>query len=470
MIAQLALTASLAGMPVIRPGGNAGATARYVRLSFDVDAYGVPGHGEIVVDRATGDFVRRFDAGPVSEREGWDGTHAWRADATGMARIEGNVDERGAIIVWSRLLAPVKDDEPCTVCGSRPPDVTVATPSGFATAVVRHVGEQTERTTLADYRRDGNFVVPHTITDTSENGTWELHVRTVETPAAVAASTFAPPPPPHDATIDGVATGPLLGPTVIPTLNVSVNGGAPLRFALDTGGQNVISPDAARKLGMEIVGNGTVGGAGAGLAKIQYAWARTVAVGSAQMRDQPFLVLDLGKGIPFDGIVGYELLARFAVRLDFAHERYAIAADAHALGDQPGTDVPMVFDDRQPQVDGVLDGIPGAVTIDTGSASALDVNAPFAIAHDLRTKYHAVDAGSPIAGVGGPVHAYLAKAEELELGAVRFTGVPLLLTDATAGAEANPTVAANVGDQVLRRYNLLLDYRRDIVRFESPGR
>jgi hypothetical protein len=128
----------------------------------------------------------------------------------------------------------------------------------------------------------------------------------------------------------------------------------------------------------------------------------------------------------------------------------------------------MTFDERQPQVDGSLDGIPGAMTIDTGSESALDVNAPFVLAHDLRAKYHAVDSGFPIAGVGGQVHAYLARAEELRLGAVRFTDVPLLLTDADAGAEANPTVAGNVGDRLLRRYNLVLDYRRNVVRFEPP--
>jgi hypothetical protein len=68
------------------------------------------------------------------------------------------------------------------------------------------------------------------------------------------------------------------------------------------------------------------------------------------------------------------------------------------------------------------------------------------------------------------VHAYVARAEDLHLGAVRFQEVPLLLTDATAGAEANPTVAGNVGDRVLRRYNLVLDYRRNNVRFEPPVR
>ncbi|GAC1543259.1 MAG: two component system sensor histidine kinase QseE/GlrK [Ramlibacter sp.] len=49
------------------------------------------------------------------------------------------------------------------------------------------------------------------------------------------------------------------------------------------------------------------------------------------------------------------------------------------------------------------------------------------------------------------MRAPAARANELRLGALRIRDVPLLLTDATAGAEANPTVAVNLGDRVLRR-------------------
>ncbi len=440
--------------------------ARYVRLRLDVTAYGIPGRGEIVVDRASGSFVRRFDAGPVSEREGWDGTHAWRADATGMPRLQGNVDERGTILVWSRLLAPRA--QPCG-CGSRTPEIAVDSATANVTAVVQHVGQTTERTTFAGYRAVREFVVPSTIADTSDSGTWEARVRSVETPAAVAAGTFAPPAPPHDFALTGTLGGRLMSPFAVPVVAVSVNGGEPMRFLLDTGGQDVITPDAARRAGLQVVGNGAVGGAGAGLAGVRYATARSVAVGPAIMRDQPFVVLDLGKAAPFDGIVGYELLARFALNLDFEHERYELATDGRAFAGA-GVEVPFVFDDRQPQIDGALDGVPGVMTIDTGSESGVDVNAPFVLAHDLRTHYHAVTSDFPIAGVGGPVRAYFARGEELRLGALRIADVPLLLTDALAGAEANPTIAANIGVRVLRRYTLVVDYARGVIRFETPSR
>ncbi|HEY6237509.1 MAG TPA: aspartyl protease family protein [Candidatus Elarobacter sp.] len=440
---------------------------RYVRLLLDATVYGVPGHGEIVVDRALGRFVRRFDAGPASEREGWDGTHPWRADATGMPRIEGNVDERGAIRAWARLLARSSADTVCD-CGSRAPVVKLDPVGGHVSGVVLHVGERTERVSFGDYRAADTLAVPFTIADASDNGTWTAHVRAVETPSAVPAATFAPPAEPHDATLHGVAKVPLLAGQPLPSVDVSIDDGPQLRFLLDTGGQNAITPSAAKRMGLNVVGAGTVGGAGANLAVVRFASARSVRIGAAELRDQPFIVIDLGAA-GFDGIVGYELFARFAARIDFAHESLELASDARELGGT-GISVPMTVAERQPQDDGALDGIPGAVTIDTGSVSGADVNAPFVREHDLVAHYHAGPPTDAMYGVGGVVRASAARAGELRLGTLRIHDVPLQLTDAAAGGEANPTVAVNLGDQVLRRYTLVLDYRGGTIRFDPPRR
>ncbi|MDQ6924714.1 MAG: retropepsin-like domain-containing protein, partial [Candidatus Eremiobacteraeota bacterium] len=291
--------------------------------------------------------------------------------------------------------------------------------------------------------------------------------RAVETPRTVAPNAFAPPPEPHDATLHGIASVPLVAGLPLPVIEESLDHGPPLRCLLDTGGQNAITPSAARRLGLNVVGAGTVGGAGTGLANVKYASVGSVRIGPAELRDQPFIVLDFGAGVPFDCIAGYELFARFAARIDFAKDSLQLAADARALGGN-GVSVPMTFADRQPQVDGALDGIPGTVTIDTGSVIGAEVNAPFVRAHDLAAHYHAAPVGSPVRGVGGPVRVALARADELRLGELRIRSVPLMLTDATAGAESNPTVAINLGDLVLRRFVLMLDYRGGTIRFDSP--
>ena len=455
---------TISGLPVI--GAVVGTKQpRYLRLRLDITAYGVPGHGEIVVDRMLGRFVRRFDAGPVSEREGWDGVHPWRADATGMPRIEGNVDERGAIRTWSRILASARRDARCD-CGLRGPDATIDPAGGHVSAVALYVGSQTEHASFGDYRRAGAVVVPFTIENVSENGTWTARVKAVETPAGVSPATFAPPSAPHDAAVRGVTSVPLVAGLPLPVIDVALDGGAPLHCLVDTGGQNAIAPSAAERIGLTVVGAGSVGGAGAALANVRYTSVRTMRIGTAELRDQPFIVLDIG-GAPFDCVVGYELFARFAARLDFANGTLDLAADARAFASS-GIHVPMALDDRQPQVDGFLDGVPATVTLDTGSVSAAEVNAPFVRAHDLVARYHAAPAYDAIRGVGGVVRGSLARAVELRLGPLRIRDVQLLLTDATAGAESNPAVAINLGDGILRRYTLVLDYRGGTIRFDTP--
>jgi hypothetical protein len=473
MIAAAAFVLGLVSPPLPAVRATSANAPRYVRLQLDVVAYGIPGRGEILIDRDGGRFVRRFDAGPVSDREGFDGVRAWRADSTGMARVQGNADQRGAIVAASYLYA--RAPRPATAEAfhgsvrlgyrglSRTMDVRGAA-GGLLAEARRGVGEDTVSTTFAGYRAVAGLRVPFALSEQSSNGTWTARVRSVEPLRVVPRDAFAPPPAPHDATLAQVTRIPIDPGEVIA---VRINGGAPMRFLLDTGGQNVITPQAAVRLGMILSGRGSVGGAGAGIAPTSYTTARTVRIGEAELRDQPFVVLNLGPSAPFEGIVGYELFARFAARLDFARHTLELAPSATAFGTR-GTAVPMVFDDRQPQVSGAIDGLPAAITIDTGSDEAVDVNTPFVRAHRLEQTYHVTPRGMLFYGVGGGVDGWRATARELRLGNVVVRDVRLALTDARAGVETDPSVAANVGDQVLHRFTIVFDYRNGLLRFMSP--
>jgi predicted aspartyl protease len=474
MIAAAAFVLGLAVPPLPAVRATSANAARYVRLRLDVVAYGIPGRGEILIDRDGGRFVRRFDAGAVSDREGFDGARAWRADSTGMARVQGNADQRGAIVAASYLYA--RAPRPATAVAfdgsvrlgyrglSRTMDVRAGAPGGQLVEARRRVGEDTVLTTFAGYRTVAGLRVPFALSEQSSNGTWTARVRSVEPLRDVPRDAFAPPPPPHDATLAQLTRIPLDSGEAIA---VRIDGSAPMRFLLDTGGQNVITPQAAARLGMTVSGHGSVGGAGAGIAPTSYTTARSVRIGAAELRDQPFVVLDLGPSAPFEGIVGYEVFARFAARLDFARHTLELAPSAAAFGTR-GTAVPMVFDDRQPQVSGAIDGLPAQITIDTGSDEAVDVNTPFVRAHRLELTYRVTPRGMLFYGVGGGVDGWRATARELRLGTVVVRDVRLALTDARAGVEMDPSIAANVGDQVLHRFTMVFDYRNALLRFSSP--
>jgi hypothetical protein len=478
---MLAAALLAAVLPVIVPAREGGhAPPRYLRMRLAVVAYGVRGTGELLIDRATGRFVRRLDAGPASEREGWDGVRAWRADASGMPRVEGNLDQRDAIRAFAdalvrlppgaRIVRAADGTEQVRVRDlARGIDVVRDPASGLVTAIVRYPGATRDRTIFADQRTVDGLVVPFAFNDVSVNGVWHADVVGLTTPTRVAARAFAPPTAPRDTTLRGTTSVALDPSFDMPVLQVRINGGPPLRFLLDTGGQNVITPAAAARCGMQAVGAGTVDGTGPGLAPIQFATARTEQIGTALFRAQPFVVLDLGAALPVDGIVGYEVLARVAARLDLAHHRLDLAPSADAFG-AAGVREPFVFDEREPQVDGALDGIPGTEAVDTGNDNYVEVDAPFVRTHDLLHRYHGIPDRGGVVGVGGPIDEFIARARALQIGDLVVRDVAIGLTTSRRGEETDPSVAMQIGDPVWRRFVVILDYPNQIIRLvPQPG-
>jgi hypothetical protein len=423
------------------------AAPRFVVMHFNVNAYGVPGTGAIAVDRQTGRFARRFKAGPASEQEGWDGTRAWRADATGMSRVQGNSGERAEIIAWSSALVRAVD-------------------SSSHRARVAGATDRVE-ITFDRYRQFGALSLPGRIVSRSEqNGVWTANLRSAEWSGELATAALEPPArPAHDFHLDQLTRIPVSMAIGSPVLDVRVNG-VRMRFLLDTGGQNVITPRAARLAGLHVLGRGVVSGGGGGTAPINYAFAEFVRVGSAQMRHQPFIVVPAASLPPIDGIVGYELLARFAARLDMAHEILELAPNTNAFGHAVA---PARFEyfDRQPQVEGSLDGVRGAFSIDTGSSLTAQVQTPIVRMKHLVERLHATVAAYA-SDVGGRYPIYLVRARTMRLGSAPFPEpvVDLLTRESTSN---NAAIVANVGDGILRRWIVVFDYPHQTIDLRPGG-
>jgi hypothetical protein len=187
------------------------------------------------------------------------------------------------------------------------------------------------------------------------------------------------------------------------------------------------------------------------------------------MQNQPFLVFDspVLKGI--DGVVGFELLSRFAARVDYRTNTLTLASSLPASWIQNVNPTPFSYRSRQPQVAGAIDGMPGALAIDTGNSGVIDINTPFAKEHNLWTYYHAAKPKrGELIGVGGSVKFANVIIRRLQLGTATLKNVPGDLTTATAGIEAHPGFAANVGEGVFRNFIFVLDYANQHLYF-APG-
>jgi hypothetical protein len=112
-----------------------------------------------------------------------------------------------------------------------------------------------------------------------------------------------------------------------------------------------------------------------------------------------------------------------------------------------------------PLVTAQQDGHAGTFGIDTGNAGYVLTFPQWAGSNGISSRY-AAGLPIPTGGVGGLFIAHVAHAQELVLGQQRLDNVVAMLTREDAGATGNPSEAGNIGQDILSRFNVHFDYRR----------
>ncbi|CUS46077.1 MAG: aspartyl protease family protein [Pseudomonadota bacterium] len=252
-------------------------------------------------------------------------------------------------------------------------------------------------------------------------------------------------------------------------VDAEINGKGPFHLLFDTGATNVLTPEAARRLGLAVRDNVEATGTG-GVQAGGSTMVDSVRLGSVSLSDQTFYVLDLPPGAsddtPLDGLIGFEWLNRFPARLDYANATLTLYAGKDAGYVEPAAPARLSFRGRTPMIDGKVDGIDGHFSIDTGSTGSLTLAAPFVAEHDLATRYHARTRVMSARGIGGPVYALLARAELLDLGTATAKRPVTFLSQQKAGTSARKDTAGNIGFGVLRQFTILFDYPRKRIYFQ----
>jgi hypothetical protein len=480
VISSLALAASVAfahpsGAPVapdVRVIRSLDATRRYIRLFQDIEVDGVRGTETSLVDLATGRFAERVSAGPLSGGDGFDGTRAWSSDASGMAIVEGNAQARLDSLAWAHFVGRRGPEHPVVSTTrnargdaivrlrypalSAPILVTLDRRTGYVSEIEDDSGGEATRSRYSDYRRVHDAVVPFRQEVTTRFGVARERVRSVEPVATVPDDAFDPPPPPQDTVLDGITSVPMEMRRGHPIVPIRIDDGPVLHVLFDTGASNDVTPAVAQRLHLHVAGDGKAGGFGAGLVSRRYTTAKRLRIGDAELRDQPFAVI-AGDDAAVDGTIGCEVMQRFAVRFDFRRGQVDLARDVDAFG-ITAAPIPMRLSGCEPEIDGALDGMPGALGIDTGDANWLLVLAPFVRSHKLIARYKAnqmVVTGA-VAGYAAGLRAI---AHTVRVGPVVVNDVPIELSVMARGAANDPTELGNVGIRILSRFEPVFDYR-----------
>ena len=250
---------------------------------------------------------------------------------------------------------------------------------------------------------------------------------------------------------------------------VSVNGGPPRRFLVDSGaGLTTISRELADTLGVDAGESVGVVGVG-GDVEARSTSLASVAIGTAVRRDAPCLVLDFGEmrrrvGFSVDGILGFSALNRYAVTFDFEQGTLSLAENEPSGERLPPGSARVPFENTAGQVtvEGRVDGgraLP--FIVDTGAWITF---VPHAVGTRLEARKRLP--GVPVVGADGRLLEGVAlRARSLAIGSARLVRpVVLYPTGGGAGDPVGITLEAGtrgiLGANFLTAFRVTLDYPR----------
>jgi hypothetical protein len=249
---------------------------------------------------------------------------------------------------------------------------------------------------------------------------------------------------------------------------VYINDSGPFMFLFDTGGGNAITPQVAEKLGLKTKEGHLISGAGekkemAGKTKIE-----KYQIGSLTLHGQDFIVFDLEflkKAFGFsrlDGAFGFQVLERVSTIIDFEKREITFGEnlDRSNLGGQTER-LEFEFQDGKPIINGEINDQPSKIMIDTGDRSSFTIFSRFAKNTNLSRLFENNPEVISGFGVGGPIRAKWGSIKELSLGSkIALKQVLARLPTAKNGGFADMDISGSIGNQVLKRFNILFDYKK----------
>ena len=493
-------------------GPAAFAAERVLYTHAKVDGFGFQGDFEAWSARPDRHFSRT-QLGPFALSEGTDGAQAWRTDPTtskvvrladadlldaqvgtwfelerwaepdqGGGRVSFASRERDSLGSYAVLLAIAPFP------GSKPRRLWFAERSGLLERIVSPRDAQTVVTQLSDWRSlAGRTRARKSVTHVVEMPMNQL-TATLDSAAVdpdLSGVSFSPPVETSAADVhwlgrSGLAQLPIEYLARHVWLKVSIDGGPAEDFLFDTGASvTVLDSGFAARHG--IVSSGRMQAAGAGASgSAAFATLGGFAVRGAdgdgiELKGVKVAVMNVAPAFSayfwrdLAGVIGYDVISRFVCTLDYDAGTLTLQDPAKYHYAGPETPLPMVMNGTVPGLRGRLDGrYEGVFRLDVGSSSTVDLHSPFVREHALDGKLrHALAVSG--AGFGGNFQSTLGRLSHMELGSHGWNQPIVLLSRAREGAFASEEFAGNIGNRILERFRVTLDYERRQVILE-PGK
>jgi predicted aspartyl protease len=485
-------------------GGAAWDKVSWLRMEGDETTDGLHGKVSVIVDRATGQFVRRSDFKLYRTADGIDEAGRWRQDATrGLHPLDSS--EARAVAAsesWLNRRAYLDShdsaawrDAGAAALDGVALDKLEATPPGGRTVTLwldqrTHLVRRAEMLLSSSrfvqrydgYRAVGALVLPSRVGTTAYDADTESVVDHAAWSAAAPADrkALARPAYPGDARIAGGAASATM-PVVVGErgilVSATIDGKGPLRFILDTGAYAILSRRTADALGIKGAGAGAISGVG-GSIQTEIAKVHEVKMGAASMRDIPFLVHEMpkrvftenGREVEIAGLLGLELFERFAVRLDLPNQQMTLTPFAsYQSGPARGEQLPLHFTEDVPLVAATINGHAADVMVDTGNLRKVTVLGAFAKRTGIDKAFEGGKQVKVRGGTGAQAVHLEGSIARLELGSHVWEQLPANVAYEEEGPLSSRSEAANLSLTLLKHFDVTFDYKHGLMTI-APSR
>jgi len=247
----------------------------------------------------------------------------------------------------------------------------------------------------------------------------------------------------------------------------TIDGKGPFKALFDTGSVNIISANMARKLGLKIDAQGLeFGTSSPANMQVHKTHVDTLQIADLLVRDQTFYVIDT----PDDDsaplfAVGYELMRRMAVKIDFEQQRLTFYDGPRFHYSGPGAAVPLQLQGDALLVEASIGDASGQFLIDSGNESGTMMSTPYTVKNNLIQKLGAHFLAYNGRGFAGPSpQAYLARVNTMRIGDVP---VPSVIGRFSTDPSDDRGLAGNIGQDILGHFSEVFDCMRGQIYFEN---
>jgi hypothetical protein len=460
-------------------------------------AEGSDGESSWRTDPTTGRVVKLADRDLLEAKEGaWFEGERWTEPDQGGGRVSVAGHERDSLGAYTVLAI-----EAPGAAELKPRKLWFADATGLLARMEAAHDQSWVSTTFADWRRTAGRLRPFL----SETGISSMpankmraEVDSLAINLSVDGVAFALPDSSGGNALRWLRTA---GLAVLPFdytarhvwLRASIDGGPEQDFLFDTGASVTVLDSAfAAAHGIATEGRMQAAGAGASgsasFARLASLTVRAPDGDGVEVRDVRVAVLSVNPMFaPYfwremAGIVGYDFISRFVVTIDY--DRGLLVLHDPKTFRYSGTEAPlsMVMNGvvpalrctlvaspsglARPNVDGRYEGL---FRLDVGSSSTVDLHAPFAKRYALERLLRDAHPVSG-AGFGGNFTNTLGRAWAMAIGPYRWPDPMVSASHASEGAFASEEFAGNIGNRILERFRVTLDYDGRRVWLEPGGR